>query len=123
MEESVQLGTEIIVLQTESEAQQQAFADAATSGARVHLTHIYQQGGRTHLTMVMPNKQILEMAKLNSAHKKDNRANVDEFVNRPIDPRHVNEIARYLLEERKNYILPAFTFNSRSPLRVYAYGK
>ncbi|NJO80467.1 MAG: DGQHR domain-containing protein [Cyanobacteria bacterium RM1_2_2] len=122
MEKSVQSGAEIVVLQTESEAQQQAFADAATSGARVHLTHVYEQGRRTHLTMSMPNKLIIEMAKLNSADKKDNRADVDEFVNRPIDSRHVDEIARYLLE-RDNYILPAFTFNSRSPLRVYAYGK
>lgn len=122
MEKFVQSGAEIVVLQTESEAQQQAFADAATSGARVHLTHVYQQGGRTHLTMSMSNKLIIEMAKLKSADKKDNRADVDEFVNRPIDSRHVDEIARYLLE-RGNYILPAFTFNSRSPLRVYAYGK
>ncbi|WP_310415153.1 DNA sulfur modification protein DndB [Chamaesiphon sp. OTE_8_metabat_110] len=122
MENSLQSGSEIVVLQTESEAQQQAFADAATSGARVHLTHVYQQGGRTHLTMCMSNKMIVEMAKLNSADKKDNRADVDEFVNRPINPRHVDEIARYL-EDRENYILPAFTFNSRTPLRVYAYGK
>jgi DNA sulfur modification protein DndB len=123
MEKFVQSGAEIIVLDTEAEAQKAAFDDAATSGARFHLTHVYQQGGRTHLTMAMPNKLILEMAKLNSADRKDNRADVDEFVNRPIDPRHVDEIARYLLEREKNYILPAFTFNSRSPLRVYAYGK
>jgi DNA sulfur modification protein DndB len=122
MESTVSSNNEIILLQTESEAQQQAYADAATSGARVHLTHVYQQGGRTHFTMSMPNKLIIEMAKLNSADSKDNRSDVDEFVNRPIDMRHVDEIARYLIDH-EDYILPAFTFNAKSPLRVYAYGK
>lgn len=114
-------GADVVVLSTQSDAQAQAYSDAATSGARVFLCHVYEQGGRTHLTFSLPFSLLLEMARLNSAHSKNNKSNAEEFVNRPLIPQHVDEIAKYLVET-ENYILPPFTFNSSTPIRVFAFG-
>lgn len=74
-------GADVVVLPTQSDAQAQAYSDAATSGARVFLCHVYEQGGRTHLTFSLPFSLLLEMARLNSAHSKNNKSNAEEFIN------------------------------------------
>lgn len=114
-------GANVIVLSTQSDAQTQAYADASTSGARVFLCHVYQQGGRTHLTFSLSFKLLLEMARLNRADSKKHKSNAEEFINRPLIPQHVDEIAKYLVET-ENYILPPFIFNSSTPIRVFAFG-
>ncbi len=118
---SKRINTNIVPLETQEKAQLQAFADASTSGARVFLCHIYEQGRRNHLVFSLPFNQLVEMAKLQSAEAKKNKSNPEEKKNRPLMPQHVNEIAKYLLET-ENYILPPFIFNCSSPIRVYAYG-
>jgi DGQHR domain-containing protein len=118
---SKRVSTNIVPLETQEKAQLQAFADASTSGARVFLCHIYEQGGRNHLVFSLPFNQLVEMAKLQSAEAKKNKSNPEEKKNRPLMPQHVNEIAKYLLET-ENYILPPFIFNCSTPIRVYAYG-
>ncbi|MBW4554519.1 MAG: DNA sulfur modification protein DndB [Trichormus sp. ATA11-4-KO1] len=116
-----QSGADVVLLATQVDAQTQAFSDAATSGARVFLCHVYEQGGRTHLTFSLPFNLLLEMARLNSAHPKNNKSSAEEFINRPLIQQHVDEIAKYLLET-DNYILPPFIFNSTTPIRVFAFG-
>ncbi|MEH1959579.1 MAG: DNA sulfur modification protein DndB [Nostoc sp.] len=116
-----QSGADVVLLTTQVDAQTQAFSDAATSGARVFLCHVYEQGGRTHLTFSLPFNLLLEMARLNSAHPKNNKSSAEEFINRPLIQQHVDEIAKYLLET-DNYILPPFIFNSTTPIRVFAFG-
>lgn len=116
-----QSGADVVMLPTQMDAQAQAFSDAATSGARVFLCHVYEQGGRTHLTFSLPFSLLLEMARLNSAHPKNNKSSAEDFINRPLIPQHVDEIVKYLLET-ENYILPPFIFNSSTPIRVFAFG-
>jgi DNA sulfur modification protein DndB len=99
----------------------QAGADAATSGARTFICHVYEQGGRTHLVFSFPMVMLLELAKLQSAEAKRNKSNADEVINRPLITPHVNEIAKYLLETDQ-YILPPFIFNSNTPIKVFTYG-
>jgi DNA sulfur modification protein DndB len=118
---SKQTSADIIVLSTQREAQDQAYADAATSGARVFNCHLYQQGERTHLTFPLPFNLLLEFGKLNSADGKKNKSNAEESINRPLMTPHVNEITKYLLET-ENYILPPFIFNSNTPIKVFAFG-
>lgn len=111
----------IVLLSTQQEAQNQGYADASTSGARVFLCHLYEQGNRTHLTFSLPFNLLIEMAKLNSADAKKNKSNAEELTNRPLIRQHVDEIAKYLLET-ENYILPPFIFNSNTPIKVFAFG-
>jgi len=111
----------IVRLETQQEALNQAYADAATSGARVFLCHIYQQGGRYHLGFSMPLNVLVELARLQSADKKKNKSNADSAMNRPEIPSHTNTIVKYLLET-ETYILPPFIFNCSTPITVFSYG-
>ncbi|HEY9635162.1 MAG TPA: DNA sulfur modification protein DndB [Coleofasciculaceae cyanobacterium] len=111
----------IVLLQTQQDAQTQAWADAGTSGARVFLCHVYEQGGRIHLAFSLPMDLLLEMARLQTADAKKNKNNAEELINRPLMRQHVDEIAKYLLET-DNYILPPFIFNSNTPIKVFAFG-
>ncbi|HBE21261.1 MAG TPA: hypothetical protein DEG17_01955 [Cyanobacteria bacterium UBA11149] len=106
---------------TQQDAQSQAYADAATCGARVFLCHIYEQGRRNHLAFSLPFNLLLEMAKLQSADRKRHKSNADELINRPLIHQHVDEITKYLLET-ENYILPPFIFNASTPIKVFAFG-
>jgi DGQHR domain-containing protein len=118
---AINSSTNLIVLPTAQEAQAEAFSDAATSGARVFLCHVYEQGGRIHLTFSLPFNLLLEMGRLNSPHPKDNRSNAEEFINRPIIKSHVDEIKKYLLET-DIYILPPFIFHTDTTIKVFAFG-
>lgn len=111
----------ILLMPTQQDAQSQAYADAATCGARVFLCHIYEQGGRNHLAFSLPFNLLLEMAKLQSADRKRHKSNADELINRPLIHQHVDEITKYLLET-ENYILPPFIFNASTPIKVFAFG-
>jgi DNA sulfur modification protein DndB len=111
----------LVLMPTQQDAQSQAYADAATCGARVFLCHIYEQGRRNHLAFSLPFNLLLEMAKLQSADHKRHKSNAEELINRPLIPQHVDEIAKYLLET-DNYILPPFIFNSSTPIKVFAFG-
>lgn len=111
----------IIKVNTQQDAQTQAYADASTSGARVFICHIYQQGGRSHLVFSLPMNILVDLAKLQSAETKKNKSNVEDKMNRPIMKKHVNEIAKYLLHT-DTYILPPFIFNCNTPLKVFCYG-
>lgn len=111
----------ILLMPTQQDAQSQAYADAATCGARVFLCHIYEQGRRNHLAFSLPFNLLLEMAKLQSADRKRHKSNADELINRPLIHQHVDEITKYLLET-ENYILPPFIFNASTPIKVFAFG-
>jgi DNA sulfur modification protein DndB len=113
--------TNVIFLDTERDALDQATRSAATSGARLFICHVYEQGNRTHLAFSLSLKLLLEIAKLNSADGKTNKSNVEEKTNRPIMPLHVKEIAKYLINTDA-YILPPFIFNSSTPINVFAFG-
>lgn len=121
MENGKNSSPNIVLLPTQQDAQSQAYADASTSGARVFLCHLYEQGKRIHLTFSLPFNLLIEMARLNSADAKKNKSNADELTNRPLIRQHVDEIARYLIET-ENYILPPFIFNSNTPIKVFAFG-
>lgn len=113
--------TNLVLMETQQEALTQSYADASTSGARVFLCHIYQQGGRNHLVFSLPCNLLLELGKLQSAETKENKSNAEEKINRPLIRPHVNEIAKYLINT-DSYVLPPFIFNCSTPIKVFAYG-
>ena len=116
-----QSSTNLVLMETQQEALTQSYADASTSGARVFLCHIYQQGGRNHLVFSLPCNLLLELGKLQSAETKKHKSNAEEKINRPLMRPHVNEIAKYLINT-DNYVLPPFIFNCSTPIKVFAYG-
>jgi DGQHR domain-containing protein len=111
----------VVISDTSESARIQAFDDASTSGARVFLCHVYEQGKRTHLSFCLPLNLLLEIARLNSADGKNNKSNPEDMINRPLMQAHVKEIAKYLIET-DYYILPPFIFNSDTPIKVFAFG-
>lgn len=113
--------TNVIFLETERDALDHATRSAATSGARLFICHVYEQGNRTHLAFSLSLKLLLEIAKLNSADGKKNKSNAEEMMNRPLMQPHVKEIAKYLVNTDA-YILPPFIFNSDTPIKVFAFG-
>ena len=113
--------TNVIFLDTERDALDQATRSAATSGARLFICHVYEQGNRTHLAFSLSLKLLLEIAKLNSADGKRNKSDAEEMMNRPLMQPHVKEIAKYLVNTDA-YILPPFIFNSNTPIKVFAFG-
>lgn len=118
---STRPSTNLVLMETQQEALTQSYADASTSGARVFLCHIYQQGGRNHLVFSLPCNLLLELGKLQSAETKKNKSNAEEKINRPLMSPHVNEIAKYLINT-ENYVLPPLIFNCSTPVKVFAYG-
>ncbi len=115
------VSTNVIFLDTERDALDQATRSAATSGARLFICHVYEQGNRTHLAFSLSLKLLLEIAKLNSADGKKNKSNAEEMMNRPLMQPHVKDIAKYLVNTDA-YILPPFIFNSNTPIKVFAFG-
>jgi DNA sulfur modification protein DndB len=111
----------VIFLDTERDALDQATRSSATSGARLFICHVYEQGNRTHLAFSLSLKLLLEIARLNSADGKKNKSNAEEMMNRPLMQPHVKEIAKYLVNTDA-YILPPFIFNSNTPIKVFAFG-
>lgn len=111
----------IVFMASQKEAQEQAYADASTSGARVFLCHVYQQGGRNHLVFSLSCNLLLEFGRLQSAETKKNKSNAEEKMNRPLIRPHVNDIAKYLINTT-NYVLPPFIFNCSTSIKVFAYG-
>lgn len=111
----------VVFMASQKEAQEQAYADASTSGSRVFLGHVYQQGGRNHLVFSLSCNLLLELGKSQSAESKKNKSNAEEKMNRPLMRPHVNEIAKYLINT-ENYVLPPFIFNCSTPIKVFAYG-
>jgi DNA sulfur modification protein DndB len=115
------VNTNVVFLDTERDALDQATRSAATSGARLFICHVYEQGNRTHLAFSLSLKLLLEIAKLNSADGKKNKSNAEEMMNRPLMQPHVKDIAKYLVNTDA-YILPPFIFNSNTPIKVFAFG-
>ncbi len=114
-------GSNVIFLDTERDALDQATRSAATSGARLFICHVYEQGHRTHLAFSLSLKLLLEIARVNSADGKKNKSDAELMMNRPLMPPHVKEIAKYLVNTDA-YILPPFIFNSNTPIKVFAFG-
>ena len=113
--------TNVVFMETQREAQDQAYADASTSGSRVFLGHVSQQGGRNHIVFSLSCNLLLELGKSQSAESKKNKSNAEEKLNRPLIPSHVNDIAKYLINT-ENYVIPPLMFNCSSSIKMFAYG-
>ncbi|UVS82674.1 DNA sulfur modification protein DndB [Actinokineospora sp. UTMC 2448] len=83
---------------------------AAASGGRVFTCVVFQQGNRLMLTTAFSNAFLVKHVVAEAAVKGGNPRLAS---NRPMDSGHVRAIAKYLGENKDNYILPPLTLNVR----------
>ena len=93
-----------------------ASAAATTFGVAVSGV-LYKQGGRRFISTGLPVKVLLSLGRTDSATRKSDPA---ETRNRPLDQKHVKEIAQYLSNEDK-YLVPPIILNSSRPLQIFAF--
>ena len=94
-----------------------AAAAAATSFGVSVPGVVYRQGGRRFISTGLPVKVLLSLGRTDSATRKGDPS---ETRNRPLDQKHVKEIALYLSNEEK-YLVPPIILNSARPLQVFAF--
>ena len=76
----------------------------------------YQQGGRNFVSSALPVRALLNMARTESARK---GSDPSSSRNRPLETKHVNEIAEYL-RLQDQYLLPPILLNAEKRLQICA---
>ena len=83
---------------------------------------VFQQGGRTMVSTVLPIKVLKRAVKLQSATKGDTAEKAIDVTNRPVVPEHRKSIVAYLVNAVKRgetYILPPITLNSDAVAQIF----
>lgn len=83
---------------------------------------VFSQGPRKMVSGVLPVRVLVRLLSHNSASKGSTAAKAVTALNRPVDSKHVESIAQYLLDgiaEGRPYILPPLTLNATKGLEVY----
>lgn len=97
-------------------ARDAANEDAAQSGGRVFPCTVSSQGGRLMISTAFSMGFIAKHLKIDPAPR---GGTPQRNVNRPILVDHVKNIKRYLLENRKDYFLPALCLNIRTMPQIH----
>ena len=104
------------------DARIRALTVASDTNREVVSVRVFEQGGRTMVTGVLPIRVITRILSYNAAQKGVAASRALNAGNRPVDPAHVKTIAAYLLraiEKEENYIIPSLTLNSTGNVEVY----
>ena len=102
--------------ETSQEANAAAQEAANASIGRAVPGIFYQQGDRRFISAALPTRILLSIARRDSATK---QGDPSKNRNRPLDNKHVNEIATYLAT-RSDYLIPPITLNASKPLQIFA---
>ena len=99
---------------------QEAFMAAAETAAMTFgkpvAGNVYTQSGRRFISSSLPIPMVINLARRDSAPR---RGDPSTHRNRPLQPKHVKEIAEYIKTE-KEYLLPPLMLNSISEMQVFA---
>ena len=104
------------------DARIRALTVASDTNREVVSVRVFEQGGRTMVSGVLPIRVITRVLSYNAAHKGEAASRALTAGNRPVDQAHVKAIAAYLLraiEREENYIIPSITLNSTGNVEVY----
>lgn len=88
---------------------------AADAGREALAVRIFRQGTRLMLTGALPINRLLRVLEHNPAPKRATVGTALWASNRPVDPKHVNNITDYVLRsirEQRPFILPPMTLNA-----------
>ena len=94
---------------------QHAALAAATSFGKPITGVLYQQAGRRFISTSLPTRMVLAMVRRDSVGKKQDPS---KYRNRPLDQKHVRDIADYLIGE-KTYLLPPIMLNAANRLQTF----
>ena len=94
---------------------QAASAEAAVTFGRPVAGTVYRQSGRRFISSSLPIPMLVNMVRRDSATR---RGDPSSHRNRPLQPKHVQEIAEYIKSE-KAYLLPPLMLNSISEMSVF----
>jgi DGQHR domain-containing protein len=105
---------------TLEDAQRLAGIEAANTGALPMPVVIFRQGERIHATGAMPMSWVRNLLELRPASRQGSLRDTQAAWNRPEDPNHSREIAKYLTENYdKRYIMPPLTLNIQHKINLY----
>lgn len=104
---------------------QEAFLRVAEAAAHVNGRScagiLYRQGERRFIcTSLNMGFLVSLIRKVEIPSRKEGKINVANTRNRPLDRRHRDEIAEYLVKERTYYILPPILLSSEEPLQIFS---
>lgn len=101
-------------------AQSEAMKEAANSTGYVMPVTAFRQGKRWHLSGALPIGIAFKLLQNDPAEKKSDMEKVRLTTNRPVDPSHVKDTAKYLQDNFDGkYILPPLTINVREAINLY----
>ncbi|SNS03354.1 DGQHR domain-containing protein [Humidesulfovibrio mexicanus] len=110
----------IIKHPTFDQAQQAAYLESASTGGFTFPIVIAKQGERRFLSGALPIKFIETRLIPRSAIKGASMADAKSATNRPLESKHAQDIAKYLVENVDGkYIIPSLTLNVQEPVNVY----
>lgn len=108
---------------TLEEAQRLAGSEAANTGAFSIPVVVFRQGKRTVVSGALPMswvKSRLESRSAKPAKKGGSMADTQSALNRPEDPQHSENIAKYLIDNHaKSYIIPPLSLNIQHKVNLY----
>lgn len=103
-----------------AEAQQQAMEEALNTLGQVIPVVLFRQGNRVNLSGAMTFGMVSQLLYSRSAKARDTIEGVVATTNRPEDKKHSDEIADYVLRNRKlKYYLGTLSLNIQEPLTLY----
>ena len=100
---------------TMKEAWEAAAESAAMTFGKPVAGTVYTQSGRRFISSSLPVGMVANLARRDSATRRGDPSN---YRNRPLQPKHVKEIAEYVKTEDE-YLLPPLMLNATSPLQVF----
>jgi DGQHR domain-containing protein len=101
-------------------AQQAAYQESASTGGFTFPITIAKQGDRLFLSGALPVKFIETRLITRSAIKGAGMLDAKSATNRPLEPKHAQEITTYVVQNAdKKYIIPSLTLNVQEPVNVY----
>lgn len=107
--------------ETLEEAQKQAGAEAANTGAFSFPVVIFRQGTRTNVSGALPMSWVRSRLEARQASRRGSMRDTRSAWNRPENESHSKAIAKYLVENHKrSYIIPPLTLNIQQKVNLYS---
>lgn len=97
-----------------------AYEESASTGGWTFPITIARQGDRMFLSGALPVVFVENRLVSRSAVKGASMSDASSSTNRPLEPKHVKDIARYIVDNsRSSYILPSLTLNVQEEINVH----
>lgn len=105
---------------TFEDAQSSAYQESASTGGYTFPVTLAKQGNRLFLSGALPIVFVQNRLVSNSVLKGGGIQDTLKSINRPLERKHVNEIAKYIIDNTSSdYIIPSLTLNVQEAVNVH----